>query len=104
MKFDSSLLIEKDLGKVKSESLMETENTDNYFHTLLEFNEEMHKIDVADKINYYRLLKEASLGECTELALQENIISTIRDYIAKAIQAIIDFIKKIFAFLSIIVV
>ena len=35
------------------------ESTESFLYTMLEFNDKLHEIDIQDKINYYRDLKES---------------------------------------------
>lgn len=93
MLFSASTLVEKKPKDVQASIVESTEET-SYLEAVLEFNEAMHEIDITEKINYYRALKEAELNESSDLVLRENIVSTIRDQIVKAIQAILDFIGK----------
>ena len=90
--FKSSVLLES------QDSNISIHNHDNdiqtYSENVLELNDKLHEIDLQEKINYYRSLKEDSLNESTELVLRENIVSSIRDAITKAIDAIIAFIKR----------
>lgn len=76
-------------------SLMKKPNYESYLHCVLEFNEELHRIEVADKISYYRQLVGQSNGALNEEAITESKVVDIVKLIVKAITAVIDFIKNV---------
>ena len=93
--FNSIFLSSMPKDKALTENVLKKDPVSTYMEAIFEHNFEMQTIDVDEKINYYRSLKEQALNESTSLVVHEGIISGVRDFIAKAIQAIIDFIKKI---------
>ena len=102
MQFNSILLKEQTVKAVDKLVLEDSVNEQkkSFLYNLLEFNDTMHKIDVEEKINYYRALAEYSVGSSNELVLQENIAGSIRDFLTKAIQAIRDLLSKFLKFIK----
>lgn len=53
------------------------ESTESFLYTMLEFNDTLHEIDIQDKINYYRDLKESCDREDNGLEPVNEIVGTI---------------------------
>lgn len=53
------------------------ESTESFLYTMLEFNDKLHEIDIQDKINYYRDLKESCDREDNGLEPVNEIVGTI---------------------------
>lgn len=68
-------------------------NNESYLYNLLEFNEDMHKIEIADKISYYRQLIGQDNGSLTESAITESRVVDMLNIIVSTISRIINFIK-----------
>ena len=101
MQFNPSLLKEQS-AKAADKLVLEdsvNEPKESFLYDLLEFNDTMHKIDVEEKINYYRALTEYSIGK-NEIVLQEDVIKSIRDFLTKAIKAIRDLFDKFIKFIK----
>lgn len=84
-----------------------TPNESNFFTDLLEFNDIMHQIELDYEYKRYRTLKEDAeidngkrLSEKEIAALKESALADFKEKILKAIQAIIDFVKKVIASLT----
>ena len=101
MQFNASLLKEQSLesaNKLALENSVE-ERKNSFIYSMLEHNDIMHKLDTEEKINYYRVLAEASTGKCTDIALREGIIDSVHGFLTKVIQAIIDLFNKFIGFI-----
>ncbi len=102
MQFNPSLLREQS-AKAADKFVLEdsvNEQKESFLYDLLEFNDTMHKIDVEEKINYYRVLAEYSVGNSNEIVLQEDVIKSIRDFLTKAIRAIRDLFNRFIKFIK----
>ena len=101
MQFNASLLKEQSLesaNKLALENSVE-ERKNSFIYSMLEHNDIMHKLDIEEKINYYRTLVEASTGKCTDIALREGIIDSVHGFLTKVIQAIINLFNKFIGFI-----
>lgn len=80
-----------------------TPDESNFFTDLLEFNDIMHQIELDYEYKRYRALKEDAdidngkkMSEKEITALKESMLSDFKEKILKAIQAIIDFVRKLY--------
>ena len=102
MIFSSTILNEQNKSNnTSSLSLRNIQESmhDSFIYELLESNEIMHQIDTEENIGYYRCLAEYTNGTCTELVMNEGIVSGIHALLSKAIQVIIDLINKFINFI-----
>lgn len=102
MIFSSTILNEQNKSNnTSSLSLrnMQESMHDSFIYDLLESNDIMHQLDTEENIGYYRYLAEYSNGTCTELVMNEGIVSGIHNLLSKAIQVIIDLINKFINFI-----
>lgn len=91
-----SLLLESQQAEneVKPTGLLtETVSTDHYMHDVFAYNDKMHRIGVDLECSYYRALTECAMNN--SMVISEGILHDIKEGIIKAINAIIEFIKKI---------
>lgn len=107
--FNSNVLTEAASKNSLDNSIMEESN---FFTKLLEFNDEMQQIEYDYEYKRYRSLKEYaeicsnSAGASSVIidknikALEESMIEDFKNKVINAIQAIIDFVKKIIASLT----
>ena len=102
--FNSNILTESD-----SNSLLDriTSDDSNFLTNLLEFNDAMHQIEIDYEYKKYRALKEdIDLDNGKQLSrkdmetLKESLLVDFKEKIVRAIQAIIDFVKKIITSLT----
>lgn len=91
----SSLLSKNDNASYSVAEMARTPET--YLECLLQLNEDFQEAENEYNIAYYRALKESALNESTDLVLSEGLISKAVDVLAKMIEAIINFFKKITA-------
>lgn len=84
-----------------------TPDESNFFTDLLEFNDIMHQIELDYEYKRYRALKEDAdidngkkMSEKEITALKESMLADFKEKILKAIQAIIDFVKKVISSLT----
>lgn len=99
MGFSSSILSSKPSTNevFKINEFVNTPN-DFYLYDLLEFNDDVHDIDISSKIAYYRNLNEAVIAESNGMALtvyNEGILSDAVKRLVAIITKIIDFIKSV---------
>lgn len=94
IKFNTSTLTESHITKDNRTTAMENTRSkpSSYVHALLEYNSRMHEIDVAEKIRYYRILKESS-AETENPRLSKALSDSIKITIYDAIQTMLDNIK-----------
>ena len=100
--FSSSTLMENTSGTSLSINNLSSKSDDSYLYSLLEFNADLHEIDIDYKCSYYKALKE--LSETTDIrkirTLEEGVLDNFSKKIVKVIQAIIDFIKKVVQYIT----
>ena len=95
MPFVSSVLSNDRVSTLSSDNTissikeMTIGNNDSYLYSVLEFNESMHKLEIEDKIAYYRALVESINGDPSKL---EQIHES---YIVSGIKRIVEFIERI---------
>lgn len=94
IKFNTLTLTESHTVKDNKTTAMENTQSEpsSYIHALLEYNSRMHEIDVAEKIRYYRILKESS-AETKDPTLSKALSDSIKITCYDAIQAMLDNIK-----------
>lgn len=95
MAFASSVLSDDRMSTLSSDNTissikeMTIGNDDSYLYSVLEFNESMHKLEIEDKLAYYRALVESINGDPTKLE------SIYESYVIDGIKRIVKFIEKI---------
>lgn len=95
MAFASSVLSDDRVSTLSSDNTissikeMTIGNDESYLYSVLEFNESMHKLEIEDKLSYYRALVESINGDPSKL---EKIYES---YIIDGIKRIVKFIEKI---------
>lgn len=101
--FNSNILSENTAANEnQTPSAFRNDAWSSFVYGMLEFNDTMHRMEVNNAIQDYRLLKEDAISEANNMlpsikeseALQEAMNNSIKDRIKNAIQAIIDFVVK----------
>ena len=95
MAFVSSVLSDDRISTLSSDNTissikeMTIGNDESYLYSVLEFNESMHKLEIEDKLAYYRALVESINGDPAKL---EHIYES---YVVDGIKRIVEFIERI---------
>lgn len=62
---------------IKNNTTPFNEETESYLYTMLEFNDKLHEIDINDKLEYYRALKESCDNEDKGLAPVNEVVGAV---------------------------
>lgn len=95
----SSLLSNNSINYFDENNIYEANNSNNksrpYIYNILEFNENMHKIEIQDEINYYRLLSECySTSDNSKLnSINEAYLEDFKNKIIEIIRTIVEWIN-----------
>lgn len=103
MAFNSSILSATNTTSTSSINEFVNSNNDSYAVRLLEFNDNVHDIEIFNKINFYRTLNDSIVAESCgkDLAVYNegiisNIVAKLVEIITKIITFIGDVARKIF--------
>jgi len=87
-----TLLSDSNVSSIKE---MTTSVDESYIYSILEFNEKLHRIEIEDKIDYYRALVESINGDKSKLeGIYESMLVNAIKRLGEIVTAIIEWIKN----------
>lgn len=95
--FTSDVLKANNVSSLSEDTIIDMiikPNNESYLYNLLEFNADMHRIEIADKISYYRQLIGQDKGILNEEAITESRVIDMIKLITSTIERIISWIKN----------
>lgn len=95
--FTSDVLKANNVSSLSEDTIVDMiikPNNESYLYNLLEFNADMHRIEIADKISYYRQLIGQDKGTLNEEAITESRVIDMIKLITSTIERIISWIKN----------